>query len=501
MAKRRLKNRLTTLDATFLYYEKKSAPLHIGSVSVFDGEIPFARFVENVEARLHLLPRYLQLAVSPPLHLAHPRWEADPHFDIRRHIFERHLEPPGTEEQLQEMAGSLLGQMLRRDRPLWEIYIIHGLAGNRAVMLLKVHHAMVDGISGVDLLKIILDVSPNPAPLPKPASYEPPPPPGVQTELIDSVLDTTEETLRGWLKVWQEIRSIRRELRTEAGHEGVRWIRSQLPRLFLPPAPLPFNGALSGRQRVAWTQFPWAEVRAIRGALNGTVNDVVLTVLSGAVARYIQTRGTRPERRFLRLMIPVSMRREEEHGELGNLVSILPLDIPLALADPVARFHFIQEAMRAEKEAHVAQGINLLRYLTASIPPPLQAVVGALGRTPRPIFNMVCTNVPGPRVPLYLLGQRMIAYYPYVPIAHRIGCDCAILSYDQNLAFGLTADTRLMPDVERLKAFLDEAFQELRTAAGVPASEPMTVQPKRRPGKRRGAAGRPGPAEERQSSP
>ena len=499
MAKRRLKSRLTTLDATFLYYEKKSAPLHIGSVSVFEGEIPFARFVENVEARLHLLPRYLQRAVTPPFHLGHPRWEADPQFDIRRHIFERHVEPPGTEAQLQELAGALLGAMLPRDKPLWEIYIIHGLAGQRAAMLMKVHHAMVDGISGVDLLKITLDVSPTPDPLPTPEPYEPPPPPPVQTELIDSVLDATAETLTGWLAVWREIRRLRQELRTETGREGVRWLRGHLLRLFLPPAPLPFNGPLSGRQRLAWTQFPLVEVRAIRAALGGTVNDVVLTVLSGAVARYIRTRGTRPERRWLRLMVPVSMRREEEHGEMGNIVSLLPLDIPLDLADPVARFHFIQETTRAEKVAQVAQGINLLRYLAANIPPPIQAVVGAIGRTPRPIFNMVCTNVPGPQVPLYLLGQRMIAYYPYVPIAHRIGCDCAILSYDQNLAFGLTADTRLMPDVERLKGMLEEAYQELRTAAGVAASQTVEAPPKRRR-KRRGAATQPGAPDDGQAS-
>ena len=487
MTRRRLKTRLTTLDATFLYYEKKSAPLHIGSVSVFEGEIPFARFVENVEARLHLLPRYVQLAVTPPLHLGHPRWEADPHFDIRRHIFERRLEPPGTDDQLQELAGSLLAQMLPRDKPLWEIYIIHGLAGQRAAMLLKVHHAMVDGISGVDLLKITLDESPTPAPLPEPDPYAPPPPPGFQAELIASVLDTTEETLHGWLEVWREMRRLRRDLRAETAREGVRWLRGHLLGLLLPPAPLPFNGPLSGRQRLAWTQYPLAEVRAIRAALNGTVNDVVLTVLSGGVARYIQTRGAQPEGRCLRLMVPVSMRREEEHGDLGNIVSILPLDIPLALADPVERFQFIQATTRAEKEAHVAQGINLLRYLAANIPPPVQAALGALGRTPRPLFNMVCTNVPGPQVPLYLLGQRMIAYYPYVPIAHRIGCDCAILSYDGHLAFGLTADTRLMPDVERLKAFLDEAYQELRAAAGVPGSEPPAPT-QRKPRRRRGAA-------------
>ena len=175
MSKRRLQRRLTTLDATFLYYEKKSAPLHIGSVSVFDGEIPYAQFVATVEAKLHLLPRYRQVAVVPPLHLGHPRWEADPNFDIRRHLFELHLQPPGTEDQLREIASRLFSQMLRRDKPLWELYLIHGLEGNRAAVLLKVHHAMVDGISGVNFLTTILDTSPVPDPVPKPEPYEPPP--------------------------------------------------------------------------------------------------------------------------------------------------------------------------------------------------------------------------------------------------------------------------------------------------------------------------------------
>ncbi len=500
MSKRRLQRRLTTLDATFLYYEKKSAPLHIGSVSVFDGEIPYAQFVATVEAKLHLLPRYRQVAVVPPLHLGHPRWEADPNFDIRRHLFELHLQPPGTEDQLREIASRLFSQMLRRDKPLWELYLIHGLEGNRAAVLLKVHHAMVDGISGVNFLTTILDTSPVPDPVPKPEPYEPPPPPHLQTEIIDSVVDTTEETVRGWVEVWRELRSMRHELRTEAARAGLWRMRGRLSRLFVPPSPLPFNGPLSGRQQVAWSQFPMPEVRAIRAALKGTVNDVVLTVLSGAVARYIQTRGVQPKRRFLRLMIPVSMRHEQERGELGNIVSLLPLDIPLALADPAARFNYIHEMSVASKEVHLAQGVNLLRYLAANVPPPIQATVGAVGRTATPVFNMVCTNVPGPQSPVYLLGKRMIAYYPYVPIAHRVGCNCAILSYDQKLAFGLTADTRLMPDVERLKAFLDEAYRELRTAAGVLLTEAGDVQPKQTSPKPPEMSTQPGDVEETRSS-
>ncbi len=462
MAKSSSDHRLTTLDATFLYYEKKSAPLHIGSVSVFDGEIPLAGFVRHVESKLHLLPRYRQLAVRPPLNLGHPHWEADPNFDIQRHIYELHLQPPGTESQLRDLAGRLFGQMLRRDKPLWELYIIQGLEGNRAALLLKVHHAMVDGISGVNFLTTILDASPTPEPDAEPVPYDPPPLPHLQTEVVDSVRDSTEESLRGWIEVWRELRSMRQEFRTEETRAGLRRMRGRLPRLLLPPAPLPFNGPLSGRQQVAWSQFPLPEIREIRAALHGTVNDVVLTVLSGAMSRYIETRGVQPKRRFLRLMIPVSMRRNGERGELGNIVSLLPLDIPLALADPIARFKYIQDATLASKEVHLAQGINLLRYLAANVPPPIQATVGAYGRTVTPVFNMVCTNVPGPQGPVYLLGKRMTAYYPYVPIAHRIGCNCAILSYDQKLAFGLTADTRLMPDVERLKALLDEAYAELR---------------------------------------
>jgi WS/DGAT/MGAT family acyltransferase len=252
-----------------------------------------------------------------------------------------------------------------------------------------------------------------------------------------------------------------------------------LPQLATPISMLPFNRACSGNRKLVWSTFSFAEARAIRAALGGTVNDVVLTTLSGAVARYVEMHGQKTERRQLRVMVPVSLRQEDQRGALGNLVSMLPVEIPLDLTDPVERFRRINQKTTSMKSARIAEGLNLFTALMGILPAPVQAFAGALATTPVPAFNMVSTNVPGPQVPLYAMGKRMIAYYPYVPVGYAIGCGCAIMSYDQHLYFGLTSDTQAMPDVERLKEALEQSFIELRAAAGVEEIKPKVMKARR----------------------
>lgn len=486
-----LNNRLTSMDASFLYFEKKEATMHIGSVSVFDGEIPFEDFIAMMDAKMHFLPRYQQIVVNDPFNLGHPTWEYDPQFNLRNHIFKVQLDAPGSEEQLIELAGQLFTPLMDRRKPLWDIYWVYGLAGGRSAMVARVHHCMVDGMSGVDLLKLILDFSPNPSPLPpKPAAAPRPPQIDPTRRLFDSLLGGMQEGMNRWMEFQNGLLNLTQALTNEQTRASMQKMSSEWPSLIKPVSPLPFNGPGSGARKLVWNTFSFAEARAIRGALGGTVNDVVLTALSGAAARYAAHHGQALKGRNLRVMVPVSLRQEDKRGALGNLVSVLPVEIPLDLHNPQERFRFVNAKTSAMKAGRVAEGLNLFSALMGVLPPPMQALVGALSTAniPAPPFNMISTNVPGPQVPMYTLGKKMIAYYPYVPVGWAIGCGCAIMSYDQQLFFGLTADTQAMPDVERMRDSLYESFYELRHAAGVEPIKPQVM--KAAAGKGRGVGSR-----------
>ena len=470
-----LNQRLSSVDASFLYYERKEAPLHIGGVSIFEDYIPFEDFVAHVSSKMPLLPRYRQKVVPVPYNLGHPTWEFDPQFDIRRHLFSVQLEAPGTLDQLREATEKIESGMLDRSKPLWELHLVQGLDGHRSALVSKVHHAMVDGVSGVDLMKIIMDISPTPTPTPLTALEVPPPLADPTRRLIDGLLDTAEEGVKSWL-----------DFQTNMLNLAQTWLRQPptnrrspdlLAGLAGPISLLSFNRASSGQPRLAWSAFSFAEARAIRAALGGTVNDVVLTALSGGIIKYLTAHQQKTAGRTLRVMVPVSMRREDQRGALGNLVSVLPVEIPLDLPDPLIRYSFLTNKTGSLKEAHVAENINLFTALMGTVPASLQAVMGSLATTPVPPFNIISTNVPGPQIPLYVLGRRMIASYPFVPVGFAIGVSCAILSYDQKLYFGITADAQAMPDIARLKQCLDEAFAELRTAAGVAESQTVVAPP------------------------
>lgn len=474
-----LNHRLSSMDATFLYFEKKEAPMHIGSVSIFDGEMPFDEFVAMVDAKIHLLPRYQQIVTPDPFNLGHPTWEFDSRFDVRNHIFKVQLDAPGTEEQLIELAGKLFTPMMERSKPLWDIYWVYGLEGGKTAMVARVHHAMVDGMSGVELVKIILDISPDPAPIPpKPEAKTRAPQADPTRRFFDSVIGSLTEGMNSWMGFQNGLLNLTKALTNEASRTAMQNISSEIPRLASPANPLPFNRACSGDRKLVWSTFSFAEARAIRGALGGTVNDVVLTALSGAVSRYAEHHNLPIAGRHLRVMVPVSMRQEDQRTALGNVVSMLPVEIPLDLKDPLARFQYINQKTMAMKGGRVAEGLNLGSALMGILPAPVQALLGALAPSnlPLPVYNIVSTNVPGPQVPLYAMGHRMIAYYPYVPVGYAVGCGCAIMSYDQHLYFGLTADTQAMPDVETLRACLYESFYELRRAAGVEEIKPQVMQ-------------------------
>jgi WS/DGAT/MGAT family acyltransferase len=483
MSSQKLNRRLTTLDASFLYFEKKEAPMHIGSVHIFEGEVPFDDFVAMMDAKMHLIPRYQQIIKPDPFNLGHPTWEFDPHFDVHNHIFKLRIDQPGGEKELIELSGKIFTPVMDRDKPLWDIYWVYGLEGGNTAMIARIHHCMVDGISGIDIIKIILDISPEIKPLPtKPdTNATRPAKPDPTRQFFDSLLGGLEEGMNRWMEFQTGLLNLAEAFTSQPSREAMQKIGGELPSLATPAPLLPFNRQCSGERKLVWSTFSFAEVRAIRAALGGTVNDVALTVLSGAVSKYVESHGQPVKNRHARFMVPVSLRQDEQRGALGNLVSLLPVEIPLDLRDAVERFRYVNKKTGALKGGRVAEGLNLFSALMGILPAPVQALAGALATAPFPAFNMVSTNVPGPQVPLYTMGKKMLAYYPYVPVGYAVGCGCAIVSYDQKIYFGLTADVQAMPDVERIRDFLNESYAELLQAAGVEEIRAPAVKDKKPP--------------------
>ena len=486
MPPRELPPQFGPLDAAFLNFERREMPLHIGSVSLCDGLVPFAGFVAGIERKLDLLPRYRQKAVRPFLNVGLPTWQYDPKFDIRRHIFHVTLDAPATDAQLRALTGRIFTSLLDRDKPLWEVYVVDGLAGGRSAIVTKVHHAMVDGVSGVGLLNVMFDPSPDAPPVPKgaPRRKRNRPPPPDETQIFTSALrgafQSTLDQLAGARKSLAAYgASLFHDSQAVAGLER---LVDALPQVLGSLERLPFNRPCSGERKVAWSEHSFTDARAIRTACGGTVNDVVLTVLAGAVMRYLKLHKESLRNRYFRVMVPVNLRPAGDRGTFGNYVSILPVTLPLFIKDPVERLRHIAAQTGAMKDARVAELIWAGIQWLGALPPPLQALAGSLSlfSTPVPIMHMVATNVPGPQVPLYSNGRRLLTMYPYVPAGWDLGVTLAIQSYDGKLFFSFTIDAQAAPDGERMKEFLDASFVELRKAAKVPGTEPAARSKQRR---------------------
>jgi WS/DGAT/MGAT family acyltransferase len=468
MTQRGRDRRLSTQDASFLYFEKKESPLHIGSIMVFDGPLDYERFVENIEAKINLIPRYQQIVMPAPFNIGHPTWEWDPKFDIRRHISVVDLDAPGTDEQMLEAGTELFAPMLDRDKPLWEMILIRGLQGNRSALLTKVHHCLVDGVSGIELVMLVLDVTATPPPpvqIPDPVKDTAPP---VLERLFDAILDNASAEIDGWA-------SRQQRMVADAGGAGntratLHALETTLPYLQVPVVRAPFNKPLSPGRKVAVSEYSFQEIRQIRQAAGGTVNDVVLTVLGGGMAKYLEMHGQTTASRSIRVLTPVNVRKDDERGALGNRVSMLLIEVPVGVPDPLERLDLIRKRTEGLKRRQVADGIEGMG--TGINPPPaLQALMGSLPTPPNTLANMVCTNVPGPMIPLYSLGYRLEALVPLIPLGWEMGISLGITSYNQKLYFGFMGDAEAGSDVGRLREFSDQAYVELRSAAGVEKSD------------------------------
>jgi diacylglycerol O-acyltransferase / wax synthase len=459
-------DRLTALDTGFLHLERSGAHMHVAAIFVFEGEPPaYDELVEAIEARMHLVPRYRQKLAHVPLGQGRPVWVDDPHFNARYHLRHSALPAPGSDEQLKNLAGRLFASPLDRTKPLWELNLVEGLDGGRFAIISKTHHALVDGVSGVDITSVIFDTSPDPSPVGADARAWLARPEPTDAELLaDALLERATvpaEAARG-------VRALTRAPRHALARTG-EWLVGvgAMAWAGLNPAPAtPFNVPIGPHRRYTWVDADLARFKAIKNELGGTLNDVVLAAVTLALGRFLRRRGEQTEGLVLRAMVPVSVRADSQRGALGNQVAAMWAPLPVGNDDPLAVLTEISEAMRGLKESGQAVGAQALTSLADFAPPTIMSQAARLQSRQR-FFNLVVTNVPGPQIPLYLLGRHLQAFYPVVPLAHHQALGIAIMSYDGRLGFGLLGDYDAMPDLEQLAADLETAIAALSGAAGV----------------------------------
>jgi WS/DGAT/MGAT family acyltransferase len=461
-----LPGRLSHEDAVFFNFDRDQFPYNVGSVGIYEGVIPFETYRGHVERRLDRVPRYRQRLVSVPFDLAQPGWHDDPDFDIDRHVSHVTLPPPGDEAQLRRLAGEFFATPLDRSKPLWEIRVVYGLRGDRTAHLAKIHHCLVDGVGGAQLLAALLDFEPNAPEEPRAVPWVAESPiPGFFTRLVDGAVDQLADQIATGQAL---TRGLMHPSSAASGAAGiVMSLLAATPHMFRR-GKAPWSTRLTTPQRLAWQTLPFDNAHRVSEALQGTVNDVVLAVLSGAFRRYLALHGYETNDVVIRALIPVNVRAEAEERNLGNRVSFMLAGLPVGLEDPIARFRAIHEEIANLKEIDQAGNLDRLAGILSLITPPaLLRLLGANLTIANFASDLVCTNVPGPRVPLFCMGHRMIEHYPWVPIGWRMGLGVAIMSYDQQLAVSLTADRSVLADLERLGDFIGEAFAELAEAAGV----------------------------------
>ncbi|MGI8927576.1 MAG: wax ester/triacylglycerol synthase family O-acyltransferase [Tepidiformaceae bacterium] len=466
MAAPLLRQRMTATDASFLYFEKPSQPLHIGSMMALDGPLSRADLLAHMEARIHRLPRYRQLAAFDPLNLGHPRWEEDPAFDLGRHLEEATLPPKAAGAAARAALASILTPVLPRDRPLWRMTLLHGLPGGRSGVATAVHHCMVDGVSGIELLTVITDLERDAArDEPRPFAPAPAAPPLERAR--DAFLDMVDLGLAAYSDAIRRAFDPDRQMREFRAVSSA--IASAAPSLLSPAPATPFNRPVGRGRSYGLIPMPFTEIRGIRSALGGTINDVVLTTLSGGLGAYLRARGQRIEGVVLRAMVPVNVRSESDKSALGNQVSMLIAPLPIGIADPASRHRQVIAGMGKLKEANMAGGFSIMSRLADQVPPMLQAAAGAFTPDAQPLFNLVCTNVPGPQIPLYLCGRTVEEVWPWVPLSMGLGLNVCLTSYNGVLFWGICADPALVPDIDEVTMHLSEAFEALKSAASPPA--------------------------------
>ena len=462
MAAQRHKDRLTAIDASFLHQEKHASHMHVGALATFDGPPPSREeFCAHLESRLHLVPRYRQKLAFPRLEMGRPFWVDDPSFNIDYHVRHTALPRPGSAEQLRQLVGRIFSQRLDRSKPLWELWLVQGLEAGRFALISKTHHALVDGVSGVDIATVLFDLQPAPAEV-SADSWTPEPEP--------SDVDLVAEGVKGLVRTpvslaGRALGALSRPGRSlEQAREAAEGL-GQVVWAGLNPAPdVPLNVEIGPHRRAWWVESRLSDFKEIKNALGGTVNDAVLSVVAGALGRWLRGRGVRTEGMELRALVPVSIRAKDEQGTLGNRIAAMRGPLPVYIRDPVERLRTVQEAMGNLKQSKQALGAEVISGLQDFAPPTLLAQASRLNFSTR-LFNLIVTNVPGPQIPLYLLGREMETVVPVAFLPEHHALAIAILSYKGKVEFGLLADYDAIPDLEDVGRDLEESLAELLAAA------------------------------------
>ena len=473
--------RMDTLDAEFLHLEDAIAHMHIGAVCLFADPPPsFDDISGMIAAKLHLIPRYRQRVRSVPFELGRPIWVDDPHFNLSYHLRHTALPAPGDDAAFCPLMGRIMSQPLDRERPLWEAWLVEGLEGGCWALVFKVHHCMVDGIAGVELLRVMLDLEAD-TKVAVAEPWEPQPEPHGAAKVLDAWggLVTDVIATARWLPraITKPADAIRSAVGTARGLARFAGDLAATP-------PLSIEGSIGPHRTWAHSSASLGDIRTIRTVFAGTINDIVLAAVSGGYRELLLSRGEDADRALVRSMVPVSMRHDDGQGGPGNRVSTLLYDLPVQLADPVARLEVVHEQMTELKASHMAEAVEGVTAVGNLAPPmvvgPLsRMVVRAIHRLPQRSINTITTNVPGPQFPLYCLGHEMLEYRPFVPISHGIRVSTAILSYNGRLFFGITGDYATAPDVHVLALAASAGIEHLRERAltRLGKSQPGKSQP------------------------
>jgi diacylglycerol O-acyltransferase / wax synthase len=461
-------DRLSAVDASFLAQEGHTSHMHVGAVLVFEGPPPSHEdFCNQVRRRLHLVPRYRQKLAVPPLETGRPLWVDDANFNLEYHIRHTALPAPGSEEQLRALAARIHSQQLDRSKPLWETWLVQGLEGNRFAIISKTHHALVDGISGVDLITVLFD--PTPVPQPVPHEGEP-----WVAQSEPSALEMAARGVKGIARLPFQVtgRALGAATRPAETLDAARVAVEGLGEVVwagLNPAPnTPLNVDIGPHRRLAFVRCELEQFKLVKNEFGGTVNDVVLAVVSGALKDWLRSRGVRTEGLELRALVPVSIRSRDQRHQLGNQLAVMRGPLPVYVEDPIARLRVVKAAMDGLKESKQAVGAEVLTSMQNFAPPTILAQASRLNFSTR-LFNLIVTNVPGPQFPLYILGRELQDLFPVAFLPRNHALAIAIMSYNGGLDFGLLGDYDAMDDIdfvaERIEASLDELVKAARAHA------------------------------------
>jgi diacylglycerol O-acyltransferase len=457
-------DRLTAVDASFLVQEGPSSHMHVGAVMVFEGPPPsYDDFLFQIRGRLHLVPRYRQKLAFPRLEAGRPLWVDDPSFNLEYHVRHTALPSPGSEEQLRNLVARIFSQQLDRSKPLWETWLVQGLERNRFALISKTHHALVDGVAGVDLATVVFDVTPVPQPVEHEDREWVPRREPTQAQLV---AQGVKGLVRAPLRLATE--ALEAVAHPEGALHGAREAAEGLGEVvwnFLNPAPdTPLNVEIGPHRRFTWVRAELADFKTIKNSLGGTVNDVVLAVVAGSLRRFLRARGVRTEGLELRALVPVSIRSDTERDQLGNRIAAMRGPLPVYIEDPVARLQAVREAMDGLKDSKQAVGAEVLAGVQNFAPPTILAQASRLNFSTR-LFNLIVTNVPGPQFPLYLLGRELQDLFPIAFLPRNHALAVAVMSYNGGVDFGLLADYDAVPDVEAIAAGIQESLAELLEVA------------------------------------